>query len=286
MTRPITTMKPELFEKIVDQLTPLSAIDWVNWQRFVQFKYGIHQFEMSENHFFLYVLSRVVQLHGHGEPVLDKNICSYIKMLSDRGLSSYLSCNPANIDIPQTVVMFRNGLGYIKYSIESLDNKEQERIRGQKARFDVSKILEVLDMKRKFKAKTVVVITMIDLNRETQQEDYAELKRLFYGEDVYIYLKSENTQWYRKDIHENKSIHWSEPCKHPWMSMSISSDGQATTCPSDYNNEIVFGDTNTESLESIWNGKLYEKFREDHMNVTKGIRCTDHCDMKLMGESC
>ncbi len=283
MTRPVTTMNPEQVEQIISQLKPISTEKWAIWLRFVQDKYGISQNEMSENHFFLYVLPWVVQLHGHGEPVLDKNIAKYVKMLTLRGVGSYFSCNPANINLDQMTELFRNGLDYIKFSIESLDDSVQQSIRGIRSSFDLSKIFEVLDMRKRNGFTTEVVITMIDLNRETQQEDWVELKRRFNGQDVYIYLKSENSQWYREDRHINRSIHWSEPCKHPWMSMSINSDGKVVSCPSDYNNEVVLGDANTQDLYSIWNGSAYKKFRYDHLQATNGIRCTDHCDMRVMG---
>ncbi len=270
MTRPVTTMKPELFENIVEQLQPISYSDWLIWEKYVQERYGIYPGEMSENHFFLYILPRVVQLHGHGEPILDKNLPYYIKRLTDKGLQSYVSCNVTNIDRIKLTDMMSAGLGYLKISGIKDDFTEGSYIN----------IDRLLELKAILNLKTTIIVSMVDLG-----DDFDFMEK-FKGKDVYTYLKSENTQWYRGERHENRSIHWSEPCKHPWMSMSISSDGKATTCPSDYDNEIVFGDTNNESLKSIWNGQLYEKFRKDHLNVTKGIRCTDHCDMKLMGELC
>ena len=58
-----------------------------------------------------------------------------MKLLSDAGLESYFSCNPANIDMDRTVEMFENGLGYIKYSIESVDDSTHKEIRGEASDF-------------------------------------------------------------------------------------------------------------------------------------------------------
>ena len=33
----------------------------------------------------------------------------------------------------------------------------------------------------------------------------------------------------------------------------------------------------------IWNGEKYNKFRKDHFNLTHGIKCSEECDMKLIG---
>jgi hypothetical protein len=51
----------------------------------------------------------------------------------------------------------------------------------------------------------------------------------------------------------------------------------------DFNNEIVLGNANDESLHDIWNGEKYRAFRMDHFNLTPGIKCTEQCDMQLIG---
>jgi len=286
MTRPIETMSLDLFQKVIDQLKPFTWEQWDLWRDWVHERYRLPAFDMSENHFFLYIIPRVIQLHGYGDPLLDKDMATRIRMLTERGFYSYFSCNPANIDIDKTAEMFDEGLDYIKYSIESTDDAEHKEIRGKASNFTESyeKILKLLEIKNECEFQTTIVITMLDLNRENQQQEWRKLKDMFEGKDVYIYLKSEDTQWYRKDYHGTNSIHWSEPCKHPWMSMTIKSDGKVAMCMEDYNNEIVLGDANIESLYDIWNGFSYDEFRKAHLRNFKGIRCTDYCEMGVMGK--
>lgn len=285
MTRKIETIKKDLFVRIIKQIAPHKGADWKNWEKFVQKTYGIFPGDMSENHFFLYIIPQVIQLHGYGDPLLDRNMPEYVELLRERGFKSYFSCNPSNINIEQTVKMFENGLDYIKYSIESVDDILHKEIRGQASNFTESykKILRLLDIKAQKKYKTIIIITMLDLNRPGQNEEFLKLKKAFEGLDVYIYFKSEDQQWYRKNYHGTKSIHWSEFCKHPWMSMTIKSNGEAVMCMEDYDNEIILGNAGSETLYDIWNGEKYKKFREDHINLTPGIKCAERCDMKLIG---
>jgi MoaA/NifB/PqqE/SkfB family radical SAM enzyme len=285
MTRPILQMDDAVFNKIVGQIKPHSREKWARWVEFVKTNYKIGENEMSENHFFLYIIPKVIQLHGYGDPLLDRNLTSHIKLLAEKGFYSYFSCNPANIDIEKTVEMFSNGLNYIKYSIESVDDMKHKRIRGNASNFSVSyqKILKLLEIKKEQGLKTVIIITMLDLNKTGQKEEFELLKKAFEGRDVYIYLKSEDQQWYRKEFHGTNSIHWSEICKHPWMSMTIKSDGLAAMCMEDYNNEIILGDVKTESLYDIWNGKKYSEFRRSHFELTPELKCVNACDMKLVG---
>jgi radical SAM protein with 4Fe4S-binding SPASM domain len=288
MTRPIKTLEKDTFEKIIEQLKPFSTQEWDTWEHFCESEYGISRKDMSENHFFLHIIPKVIQLHGYGDPLLDQNMAEYVKLLHERGFLSYFSCNPANIDIDSTKEMFENNLNYIKYSLESVSDATHKKIRGNASNFSESykKIIELLDFKIECGYKTTIIITMLNLNRPDQMEDFKQLKEAFTGKDVYLYLKSEDTQWYRKDYHGTASVHWSEICKHPWMSMTIKSNGDATMCMEDFNNEIILGDAIKESLSDIWNGEKYRQFRWDHLNLTPGMKCRDQCDMHLIGEYC
>jgi len=124
---------------------------------------------------------------------------------------------------------------------------------------------------------------MLNLNKLWQEEEFQKLKKAFEGLDVYVYLKSQDQQWYEKKEQGTKSIHWTEFCQFPWSSMTIKSNGEAVECVEDYNNEIVLGDARKESLYDIWNGEKYHKFRKDHFNLTPDIKCTERCDMTLIG---
>jgi len=111
MTRPVVTMEPDLFKKVIDQLKPFSSEQLGRWDEFVLKRYGIRKDDMSENHYFLYVIPRVIVLHGYGDPLLDKNMPQYVKWMTEKGLESYFSCNPANINMERTIETFETGWG-------------------------------------------------------------------------------------------------------------------------------------------------------------------------------
>ncbi|MHC1740438.1 MAG: radical SAM/SPASM domain-containing protein [Anaerolineaceae bacterium] len=285
MTRPVVTMKPDLFNRVIDQLKPFTAEQWARWEKFALEKYGYASNDMSENHYFLYVIPRVIVLHGYGDPLLDKNMPDYIKAMTARGLESYFSCNPANINMDRTIETFENGLGYVKYSMESVDDIRHKEVRGSASNFSDSykNILKLLEVKAQRNLKTTIVITMINLNKPWQQEEFAKLKEAFKGCDVYVYLKSQDQQWYEDNKNQTQSIHWLEFCQFPWSSMTVKSNGESVECVEDFNNEIILGDAHTESLYDIWNGQKYRQFRQDHFDLTPGIKCTEQCDMRLIG---
>lgn len=286
MTRPRTTMSQMMFERVVDQLKPWADHEWALWEKFVTRKYKISPNDKSENHFFLYIIPKVITLHGYGEPLLDNQIVERVRYLTQKNIPSYFSCNPWNIRIDQGTKLFEAGLDYIKFSTDSADDFSIRQIRGKQANFSDSyrKILKLLDIKTNNGYKTEIVITMLDLNKPNQMQDYKNLCHKFEEEEVYIYLKSQDQLWYEETGAKTQSIHWLEPCQFPWSSMTIKSDGSAVSCVEDYNNEIVLGHVDEDSLYDIWNGEKYHKFREDHVESKSKIKCREECDMKLIGE--
>jgi len=308
MTRDITFLDKDLYDDIITQIKPHSKELWSKWEKFCTETYGIRPDDKpSENHFFLYIIPKVIQLHGYGDPLLDKNIGKVVKILSNYGFESYFSCTPANINVEKIVEMMDFGLDYLKYSFESTDDVKFKEVRGNAANFNEAykKTVEVLSIKEQRGFNTKIIITMIDIgHNEEQREEYRKLREVFEGLDVYIYLKSEDQQWYRKDetlkeyledrdrtlpdqeqaFYGTESIHWAEFCKHPWMSMSVKSDGEVHMCMEDYNNEIFLGDSYKKSLYDIWNGDLYDKFRRDHFELNPCIKCIEECDMPKIGQ--
>jgi wyosine [tRNA(Phe)-imidazoG37] synthetase (radical SAM superfamily) len=280
MSRPVKTMARHLFQHIAVQINPHPAKLWAQWLEFAVQNYKIKPDEQSENAFFLYILPRVVVLHGYGDPLLDPRIADHVGALTNRDVPTYFSCNPANIRLDRIKQVFDNGLSYIKFSIDSVsDTVRGKDIYGR----DYLKVLEVLELKERTKAKTQVIVTMIDLGKPDQEEQYGALQEAFKGTGVYIYQKSLDQAWLT-NAGKARSIHWSEFCQIPWSSMTIKSDGLAASCEEDYNNDIILGNANSQTLYDIWNGKKYELFRWAHFNLLPGIHCTTNCDMRKIGE--
>jgi len=286
MTRKIEIMGLKDFENIVSQIRPWDKKEWEQWQTFVEKNYKVDRNEISQNNFFLFDIPRVVVLHGYGDPLLDETISQKVYTLSKKNIPSYFSCNPANINLEKSLETFKNGLGIVKYSIESVEDNIHKQIRGEASNFSNSykKIVELINKKEKQNLETKIVITMLDLGRPHQEEEFEKLKEKFKGYDVYIYKKSQDQVWYQNKEKNTSSIHWLEPCQFPWSSMTIKSNSEAVQCVEDYNNEIVLGNAKKESLYHIWNGKKYDRLRRAHFDVKPGIKCSERCDMKLLGE--
>jgi wyosine [tRNA(Phe)-imidazoG37] synthetase (radical SAM superfamily) len=286
MTRQIKTMAVETFREIANQLQPHPADLWERWEAFAADNYRVPRGEQSENNFFLYILPRVLVLHGYGDPLLDPHMPDCVAALTTQNIPSYFSCNPSNINIERTLRTFDNGLTYIKYSLDAIEDNEHKQIRGKASNYTdgYRKIMELIGLKEQKGYKTQIIITMIDLHKPNQAEEFAALSEAFRDSGVYIYLKSLDQSWLT-GADRPPSIHWSEFCQIPWSSMTIKSDGLAASCEEDFNNEIILGDAKTTSLYDIWNGAAYTALRRNHIDLSESTHCTNgKCDMRPVGK--
>lgn len=265
MTRPVETMPMWLFERIAEQIEPWPDNLWREWEKFVDKNYKVPSWAMSENHFFLYIIPKVITLHGFGEPLVDSHISERVRILSKNDIPTYFSSHWVNA-VPNKVEMVLDaGLNYFKLSVDCA--KAAERV------------LEVVKLRDKGRYETEIVACMIDRGNLME---FQEFVHKIAPARVYLYLKSQDQIWYKHNK-PVRSIHWSEFCQYPWSSMAIDSSGKAIGCSSDYDSELVLGDTRTQTLWNIWNGEPAKRFRENHINVSQ-YRCFERCDRKMVGE--
>lgn len=241
MTRPVQDMDMGVFENVISQIRPWTDGEWTKWLKYIE-KYDVPA-GMSENDFFLHVIPKVITLHGYGEPLSDSLLLPRIRMLNDKCIPTYLSTHM--VSLKRIERLFDTGLDYLKFSTPAIE--------------------DVVKLRDKGGYETIIVLALVD-------------HPLPDIDGVYAYSKSQDQLWY-KDNKQNKSIHWSEPCKYPWSSVTVLSNGMITSCPADYNGENIMGDSKDTSLSDIWNNTDYNLFRKNWSD-----KCRDRCDMSLKGK--
>ena len=285
MTRDIQWMGKEHFEHLLDQLIPHSEANLEEFWSFIRDQYGIDAEITSEDAFYFYVVSRCVILHGFGEPLVDKNIAERVQACTDRGLPTYFSCVPANINLKKIRKVLEAGLTVLKFSMDGLDDELQKKIRGKKNNFDKSyeAILEVINLKETEGFSTLIVPCMIALSEDSfSKEMHHQFLQLWEGKNVFAYVKSQDNRWYHDEdaSKRNRSHYAKQYCEFPWTSMTVMANGKVVPCTQDYDCEISLGNALKTPLKDIWNSEQYSDFRRWHVtgHFPKGHKCLDRCD--------
>lgn len=293
LVRPLRHMDMDLFEAVAAQLEPLDSAAWAGWQDFVATNLREGQ-APSENNFYYDVVSRSVVLHGFGEPLLDPQLPARVRLLSERRIASYFSCNPCNIKLDFFRELFEAGLGCVKFAIDSLDDAEAKEIRGPRADFTGSydKVRQVLELKRKMRAPTLIVLTMLDFQGDESPEGQPRrFLELWKDADVYAYVKSVDNKWLlkKKGAVEraaglDKSHYSRQYCEYPFTSLTILADGAVVPCTQDLNGRWVLGNARETSLEAIWNGDKARELRRRHVcgDFEEDFMCHSRCDQNLI----
>ena len=290
MNRKLEHMKPELFEKIISQLEPYNQVDLDNFWKFITDEYNIPEKEKSENAFYFYTISKSVTLHGYGEPLVDPYLLERIKVCAKYNIPNYFSCVPANIHLGKLTALMKAGAGVIKFSMDALDDETSKTLRGKQNNFNKAyeKILQLLEIKKNDPSiSTKIVLTMISFSSDAKQKKLEEdFLKLWSDKSVYAYIKSQDNRWYYEDDEEMKSKNHYEKqyCEYPFTSLTIMADGSVVPCTQDYNTEMTFGNASKQTLEEIWNGEPYRKFRWGHITgeFAKDTKCVNRCDQKLV----
>src|SRR6056300_37636 len=87
------------------------------------------------------------------------------KTCKKKNIPTYFSCTPATMTVEKAKAAMDAGLTVLKFSLDAMDERKIQKIRGKRANFEdaVNKILELIKYKEEKKLKTVLVPCMIDL---------------------------------------------------------------------------------------------------------------------------
>ena len=286
MTRKNVWIDDQLFESVLDQITPHDPDALAAFWDFVGETYNITARTQTEDGFYFFMASRCLTLHGYGEPLLDKFIVKRVGMCTERNIPTYFSCVPANIDLDQIEGLMENGLSVLKFSVDALEDSKAKEIRGGRNDFEESfqSILKVIKLRDRLGSDTKIVVTLIALgeaNEDLRMQE--EFMQLFSRYDVFNYVKSQDNRWYfeREENLENKSHYVREYCEFPWSSLTVMANGEVVPCTQDFDTEMSFGNVADHSLQEIWNSEKYEEFRRCHLtgDFPKGHKCNERCDL-------
>ena len=289
MTRKNIWIDDKLFEKLTGKVKKHDEKDLNNFWNWLEKDYHYSPNEVSENGFYFSVVSRCLVLHGFGEPFLDKKLIERLEICKEKNIPTYFSCTPATMTVEKAKRAMDAGLTVLKFSLDALDEIKIQKIRGKRANFKeaVDKILELIKYKKEKKLKTILVPCMIDLSTdEKDPEMHKDFLNFWKDKDVFAYIKSQDNRWlYENDENlKNRSHYKDQYCEYPWLSLTVMADGNVVPCTQVSNNELVMGNVNDNTLEEIWNGEKYKKFREMHVTgkFTKNHKCNNKCDMKKL----
>lgn len=239
-------------------------------------------------------IPRVVVLYHGGEPLLNKNLATFIRTLKAYGVQkTVITTNASLLTEEKAEELILAGLDEMKVSFDGNSPEENNAIRVKGDFFKHAANIKAMCKIRKKLGKTNphIIISNIQIpTRETLQEmaQNADVHCLTQFKEIPAYL----TEYFKDEL--NELTFWTFPA-HRWPgyekfgnfeevelplkqkatycgslfeTFSIMSNGNVVPCCNDLPGELVQGNVYEKSPFEIWNSPDYRKLRDDFQ---KGI---------------
>ncbi|MEQ8301953.1 MAG: SPASM domain-containing protein [Cyclobacteriaceae bacterium] len=262
-TRPTGMLTQELYQKVIDELSPTLA-------------YLIFYFQ--------------------GEPYLNPRLLEMISYASARKIYTATSTNAHYLNEEAAKKTIESGLDRL---IISIDGADQESYESYRAGGSLHKVIEgtrnVIKWKKALKSKTPHVIFqfLVVKPNESQIEDVYKLAKDLGVDEValktaqiYDYengseliptIEKYSRYKLKKDgtyAVKNKLLNH---CWKMWHSCVITWDGKVVPCCFDKDAHFVLGDLSQRSFKNIWKDEKYQAFRKSLLRSRNEIEICKNC---------
>ncbi len=203
--------------------------------------------------------TRLVHLHGYGEPLIDKQLADRIKYCKDQGIPRVKIFTNGDLlrgEVAQRIL--HSGLDEIKISIDGSDSKEFNTLR---IGLDHAKVVEnvkafrALRDQAKMKTPIIVAATCQTSNR-TQTEEMLS--------GVVDHIDFTHIHNWGGALGDAEQQRVRKPCDRLWRTMTVLVNGDVALCCLDYSGKEVLGNVLNTSMIDIWNNARYNELRTLH----------------------
>ena len=242
--RPIGFIKPQVFENVLQQLISI----------------GIKN----------------VGLHTVGETFVNNKLESLLEIANHHNFNVWISTNaqfPSRIE--QIYKKFPS-VAYYRFSIDGATKKSYETIRGGGKYENIVDSLEVIqkinNKKRGYRISLSIDSILSSTNIYEIPIFFEKYGKYCFPENINFAIVngiSPDPSYFRESFPFPNLIRQYIPCHMPFQSVYITYGGKVTLCCRDYDEDVIVGDIQENSLIDIWNGLQADKVRKMHLGQEK-----------------
>lgn len=241
-----------------------------------------------DKEFALYILkeayklgTREVGFYATGEPLVDRNLESYICYAKKLGFEYvFITTNGALLSKQRAETLINAGIDSIKFSINGADQNDYQLIHGKDDFNAVIENLEYLSKIRKDRG-VKLYISFIATRQTIQTREVFEKKYRKYVDDI-LFINCVNQTGLMPEINEylsliegNGAINTVDGvCPMIFNKLYVSYEGYLTMCCADFQNYLAVADLKKDELKAAWLNKYAQEIRRKHLEKrTQGTLC-------------
>lgn len=202
-----------------------------------------------------------IRLSWRGEPFLNPNAFEMIEYAKDKGIKEVSTLTHGGFLDPEKFEKLVDlKLDWITISTDGV-GEEYEKIRAPlNFKEHITKLKQYNKIKReKGVVKPIIKIQgvwpAIEKSADQYYEIFSPLADQVVASPLIDYLRMDTEREYIENF----------TCPVLYERLTVGSDGKAYLCYNDEMGSVVVGDTNNESISSIWHGKKLENARKIHL---------------------
>lgn len=213
-----------------------------------------------------------------GEALANKKLFDYIKYAKELGFKyTFFSTNGALFNDFYINECFNSGLDSIKFSVNAGSRETYKKIHGKD---EFNKVIEIIknlhSEKIKRNSDLKIMATFVTTETNSNEQQALDNKINEYVDEILFVQQIELTG-------ETNSGAVSLPCHYIFNKVHITAEGYLTACCVDYENNLIINDLNETDLLDAWNSKLYQAFRQRHLDKDiKGLLCDSCINRKVV----
>jgi radical SAM protein with 4Fe4S-binding SPASM domain len=209
-----------------------------------------------------------VRLHKDGEPLMASHIFELLDHIKTVAPSTLLNMdtNALLLDEEKAEKLLDSKLDVLLFSVNAATPETYKKVRGS-TKYDqvIGNIERFLAMRRERGYVWPKVKVQLIVMAETRNE-IGLFKEKWGEHDVDVLLiPAINWGGWRPDVQSMMELPKKRyPCGFIFNSFSINWDGKVSFCNVDFNHLGIIGDVNEQTIEEIWKGPEFERYRELH----------------------
>jgi radical SAM protein with 4Fe4S-binding SPASM domain len=236
-----------------------------------EFKDDVRKFGIMETELFNRLMDEIDQkgkrsiaLHKDGEPLLHPKIFEILERVKRNvNHTVYITTNahPLKENISKSIL--ENKIDVMNFSVGAATEEFYSKVRGKNFTKVIDNIKLFLELRDKSDWKPKVLVQIIRLPQfEEMENEINEFKKYWSNYNVELQIWDQLT-W---GVFENKENNIKRyPCYSLWESTFINSDGKASVCCMDWQQKLLAGNANQNTIEEIWQSEVQQNLRKMHI---------------------
>ena len=207
-----------------------------------------------------------VTTYGFGEPLLDPHFFGRTEYAKSKQISRVTTnTNAMYLNNEKAGRILESGLDEVYVSLDAATEETYKRIRpGLSFEMVEQNVLNLVEKKKKRNSRKPQIILSFVESSINKHEARQYIKKWKDKVDNISISTMHNWTGAIQRNSNNSSGSRRDACRLLWTDMIVRWNGDVSLCCHDYENRIVLGNVNSNTIEEIWSGEKLRKIREWH----------------------